>query len=268
MISARIASIGQRALALLLGAMAVNLPAPALAWGGEGHAVVAQIAELRLTPEARQQVHKLLALEGTANMSDVASWADQVKHTKTKRPAHTVRLVLNGSEVNPDNCPSRFCATKGIEYYTRVLRDKNAKSADKLEALKYVIHLVGDVHEPLHTSQITGGKIKINFEGEPTTLHKVWDKEIIRVDGGDLRTLAQRLNAQAGAMKATGQPIDWAVEGRNIARDVIFRCFPLRTNDTITLDQKYADAMWPIIRTRLTQAGVRLAALLNRSFAS
>ena len=263
---ARKAVMRRKTWGILVSGFAVCFPGSATAWGRDGHRVVAEIAELRLTPAARQGVNRLLALEGTARMGDVASWADQVKHTTTKRPAHTIRLALSGSEIGLNNCPNRFCVVSGIEYYSRILRDKNAKPSQRLEALKYVVHLVGDAHVPLHTAQVTGGKIKVTYGGETTTLHKIWDREIIRTEGGNQSTLAKRLNSEPRRVNVSQKPIDWAIEGRNIARDVIFKCFPVRTKDVIALDGKYADANWPIIRARLSAAGYRLAGIINQSF--
>lgn len=258
-----------RARAIRLAAAAASLavcwPATAFAWGRDGHAVVAEIAERQLTPRARAEITKLLALDHVQHLDEVSSWADHVKQEDIVRPAHTVRLSLYTNDIKLDSCPSRFCAVTGIETYLKTLADRRKPAVQRLEALKFVVHLVGDVHQPLHTAQVTGGKVQIMLNGEPTTLHRVWDRWILEANGGPRNGLAERLVRAEGKVSADGTPLRWAIEGRDIARDRIFSCLPPRTKTPIKLDRQYLTDNWPVVRRRLVQGGARLARVLNEA---
>lgn len=239
----------------------------ALAWGHVGHAVVADIAELRLSPAAAAAVRELLAVEHHKHLSDISSWADDIKSEHlSNSPAHSIRLPLDHSSViNPGVMPSGYWALDGIRDYYKILADKTLPLEQREIALKYLVHLVGDLHQPLHASVETGSKIPVTYDGKSTFLHVVWDSSIIDDHTRDAQLLANQLMASPNVqkLKSGGDATDWAFESRDIARDYIYSEVPLHASGPIQLPNDYDRRKWPIIEDRLTQAGIRLANLLN-----
>jgi hypothetical protein len=251
-----------RIAALIVSAL-VLAPQPVLAWGRTGHAIIADIAEAQLTPAARAGVRLLLSSEKASHLSDVSSWADQVKGTPGS-PEHGVRLHFN-EPANPNNCRSHFCVVGGINYYDGVLSNQSLPVAQREVALKYVVHLVGDVHQPLHCV-ITGySRTPVVFEGKRQTLHRVWDDGIINEHGGSAAQIANELLNERLNVPLGGTPTDWAVESRDVAQHEIFNDVQAGSPTAVTLPPDYSAKKWPIVARRLTQAGDRLAMLLNKA---
>jgi len=236
------------------------------AWGKVGHAAVADLAEERLTPAALAQVKELLAVEHDKHLSDIASWADEAKSEGLEgSPSHTIRLPMDNHPAREHPCPGGFCAGDAIERYSAVLSDKTKPAAEREVALKYIVHLVGDLHQPLHDVDATGSHYNVMFEGEKETLHWVWDDGILYDISKDHSKLAKRVDADHLDVKTGGTPMDWAIEGRIIAQQQIYGThLPLKPESTITLSPDYAQKNWPIVEQRLTQAGIRLADVLNK----
>ncbi|HEY0291685.1 MAG TPA: S1/P1 nuclease [Hansschlegelia sp.] len=263
---ARVAKVRMLGLAFALGAV---LWAPAcFAWGGEGHRVVAIIAQERLKPQVLAAVKELLAVEGKSDLADVANWADAVKKIERTAPVHSTRMALDHSGFDAEklcNKP-RSCATVGISAQAAILSDTSRPREARLKALKFVVHLVGDVHQPLHATADSGHE-RVMVGSRTTTIHKVWDTLIIRFARLDPKAMADALTArpQYRTLQYGGAPADWTVESRDIARDVIFPDLARspKVNGVIDLPKGYAADMRPIVFDRLTQAGVRLADLLN-----
>ncbi|MFI0846463.1 S1/P1 nuclease [Mesorhizobium sp. IMUNJ 23232] len=241
----------------------------AFAWGRAGHAIVAEIAERHLSPESRAEVDALLATEGAKSMADVSLWADLIKALRIPdQPSHVVRLPLDHSGYDAATvCKTGRCIVAAIDRYTAVLADRSNPATARVTALKYLIHLVGDLHQPLHTSADTGATAVV-LDGSVTRLHDVWDDAIIESRGKDWQTLAVAVEADAIVPDTSSTPADSALEGRDIARDTIFADPRLETRrrDVLPwLPKTYLDDNWPIVRKRLKQGGYRLAALLNRA---
>ena len=255
---------------LLTLAVVASLPAQAFAWGWSGHAIVAEIASRHLSAEAKLEVSALLATEGQASLTDISLWADMVKALGiTREPSHVVRLPLDHGGYNAAKvCKNGRCATAAIETYSMILRDRRKPDSERLAALKYLIHLVGDLHQPLHTSADTGGRVVV-MSGEKTTLHAVWDDAIIDSRKTDWRVLVDTVEAAPTDPVEPSTPVGWALEGRDIARDVIFADAHLAAGRhggaPPTLPDSYLDDNWPIVRARLKQGGLRLAFLLDET---
>jgi len=240
----------------------------ALAWGTTGHRVVALIAERHLTPEAREAVSILLESEGQASMVDVALWADKVRSLAIPvQPPHTVRIPLNHKPYDPAaTCPKDRCILGAIEASRETLADREAPIAARMAALKYLVHFIGDLHQPLHASADTGQE-RVVFEGRKRKLHWVWDVGIIRAQDMSAHTLAGLIDADRRLkVSARGTPVDWALESRDLARDRVFPPLPAwRVDGVVQLPTTYQLDNWPVVRLRLKQAGLRLAHLLNET---
>jgi hypothetical protein len=168
-----------RASALLL-----LLPGTALAWGSEGHHIIADIAEQYLEPATAQQAHEMLALDNVTTLAAVSTWADDIRTQRPETaPWHYVNIPINPPDGTPPaydarrDCPTGDCVVAKIGTFEAVLRDKSAPPRHRLEALKFLVHLVGDISQPLHCAdnQDRGGNdVHVDFMGWRTNLHAVW----------------------------------------------------------------------------------------------
>jgi hypothetical protein len=144
-----------RRLAIVLIAASV-VPARAFAWGGEGHRIVAEIAEQYLEPGAARQIRELLAIDNETTLSDVASWADQIRPQRRETaPWHFVDIPVSAQRYDaPRDCRSDDCIVARLEQFIAALRQDSSKppSRERLEGLKFVVHFMGDLHQPLHVS--------------------------------------------------------------------------------------------------------------------
>lgn len=239
-----------------------------LAWGNEGHKTVALIAEATLSPVARAKVKSLLALEGHNNLGEVASWADEIKRSESGLVRHTVRIPFQADDYDPKrDCRGKGkCVVFGIEHYQQVLSQKDASSFDRLRALKFVVHFVGDVHQPLHA--IAGiGRMPVQLGRRHYTLHKVWDTIAIRRMKTSSQELASHLLEHHDQVRQL-TPVDWALESHDIAKRFIFSSDEqfAGTRSLIGLPNDYAQQISPVVRQRLVAAGLRLGVLLNKAF--
>jgi hypothetical protein len=260
--SARFFSLRKAFTSLLLAGFL--LPGKAFGWGKTGHAVVADIAQTHLTPTALAEVQRLLAVEGDHNLSDISSWADKAKREGLAgSPSHTIRLPLDNSPAGEHPCPGHFCADDAITLYSAVLADPKHSDADREIALKYIVHLVGDLHQPLHDTDATGSGIQVIFDGKPSELHAVWDDGIIDEHGGSAREIALELMQSEKGVPDDGGPMQWAEEGRIIAQKQIYNTIPVHPTSVVVLPSSYGRDEWPIVKLRLTEGGLRLAILLN-----
>jgi S1/P1 Nuclease len=137
----------------------IGHPVNASAWGYEAHRIIAEIAEQFLQPQTVRQVHKLLAIENVTTLADVSTWADEIRlqHPETG-PWHYVNIPItlpSGEPATYDavrDCLNNDCVVAKIERFERELEDKRLPERQRLEALKYIVHFVGDAHQPLHVS--------------------------------------------------------------------------------------------------------------------
>ena len=249
-----------------------TIPQPVLAWGKTGHAAVANVAELNLRPAVWAELKTLLATESFTHLSHVASWADSQRDADD--PIHSTRIPVNGDTPRAHACPgsSALCADEAIEYYATILQNRSLPAAEREVALKYIVHLVGDLHQPLHGSDPIGYNL-VTENGTDTGIHAVWDNDIIDDHGVGSAALAQELIHNNVTVTLGGTPRDWATESSNMARDHIYDtpalapCFsytaPLCPTTYVPLPAGYTAAKYPLAAQRLKQAGYRLANLLN-----
>ncbi len=247
--------------------------APLHAWDSSGHAIVAMLAEERLTPQTRAAVTTLL--EGRS-LADVASWPDQVRNQQTA-PWHYVNIEIDETQYEPDrHCPDRQCVVGQIERFRETLSSPQAIVEKRQKALKYLVHFVGDLHQPLHAGQNHdrgGNDVKVEFLGQtvnpftkkPWNLHQVWDNGLLEQYALDAKQAVTQVNqylkSQNEAELATGSVVEWAMQSHDQARDHAYGFGPDQR-----LDEKYLKQAVPIVEAQLARAGVRLAFLLNTAF--
>jgi hypothetical protein len=206
-------------------ALILTAPLSASAWGTKGHRVVASIGEDRLTPEARREVTNLL--DPGTTLADISTWADEVRSGRPNSgPWHYVNIPRGASGYNAQRDCGRGCVVSAIEQSLRLLQDPTKGKAIRQEALKWVVHLVADLHQPLHaiTDDRGGNDVPVRFFGLPSNLHRVWDSEIIDrtyADPGALRVqVLAAVNCTDRRRWEAGGPEEWAEEAHRAAIDV------------------------------------------------
>lgn len=261
---------------VLAGLLSSTFAAPAMAWGGQGHRLVADVAATRLTPEVDAEVKALLALEGHKAMSDVASWADELRERNPalgKRSAswHYVNIAdrnqpaeENCQYQEPLHCHDRNCVIAAIEDQGTRLADRSLPAEQRLEALKFVIHFVGDIHQPMHAGyghDKGGNDFQIQFNGRGSNLHSLWDSGMLNTrqlsDAGYL----EKLLDMPASSDNLGTSQQWAENSCRLA--IADGVYPAKRRIT----QAYVDTHLPTAEAQLRDAGQQLGTLLNRLLA-
>lgn len=245
------------------------VPTRAFSWGSEGHRIIAEIAEQHLEPATAKQIRDLLAIENSASLADVANWADQMRPQRPETASwHFVNIPISAAAYDRSrDCEGGNCVVAKIEQFAKELHDTSLLTIERLEALKFIVHFVGDLHQPLHASDNNdrgGNEVRVTFEGHRTSLHAMWDTGILApAVNGDERAYALRLNKdirpQQIAEWSKGSVEQWANESHAIAVTVIYGKFAHSGN----LPDDYARDAQPIVNGQIEKAGIRLAALLN-----
>ena len=243
-------------------------PQSAFAWGSEGHEIVALIASQNLSTPARAQVVHLLG--SSQMMVQQANWADEIRDQRRDTGAwHYVDIPLaaSGYDARRD-CPRRDCVVGQIENDLAILSNRRLGDGVRAEALRFLIHFVADVHQPLHAEDNDdkgGNQVRVTMGRERANLHRVWDADVVEVLGRDSgRTAAAiggALSPQQAQAWCSGTPAAWANEAHALARDQIYP--PLMGRQQLRLPRDYAWREAGIARMQLAKAGVRLAWLLN-----
>lgn len=259
-----------RLVAAALAAVAALVPAPpAQAWGALGHHIVADLAAAQLTPQARATAQRLLAVRGARHLSQVANWADDLRDVDPDLFRRTRRLHFVNFRAPdcvftvPRDCPHGQCAVAAIAKYSALLADRSRSDAERAEALAFLVHLVADVHQPLHADYRPdhgGNDIQVRWDGQGTNLHRVWDSLMLDGTHRSAAAYARTLQAATTAVVAGGTPAAWAEESCRIDRDG--GVYPASRGSDI--DGTYVARERPVAEMRLREAGVRLAMLLNR----
>lgn len=238
-----------------------------VSWGYKGHRAVATIAQKHLTSNTAYVVSAILKGE---SMADVSTWADENKNRNTAH-WHFLNLPLGLSHAEF----VKSVAQSDNNVYTAILKmeaslkDNTLPADQKNEALKYLIHLVGDAHQPMHVSRKEdkgGNTIQLRYDNKGTNLHSLWDSRLIDHEGlseaeivknYDVATTAQIKQWQADS------PMEWLWESYQISSELYRQAKPGETIDD-TYYQKYIQ----VTHKRIDQAGIRLAGELNKLFNS
>jgi len=244
------------------------LPSLALAWGPSGHRMVAELAQARLQPGTAAQVRSLI---GSPSLADIATWADDLREDPSRRalgrataPLHYINF--GGADCRYDaarDCPGGSCVVGGIERYAGVLGDRTRSKEERAEALRFVVHLVADAHQPLHAGYRAdrgGNRFQVQLDGRGTNLHAVWDTPVLASRRLGWRRHAREL-ARMPLPAATGTPARWAEESCRMTRDD--GIYPAAHR----VDKRYLTRMRPLAEYRVRSAAARLAAVLERSLA-
>ena len=262
--------------------LAALTPSPAFAWGKTGHRVVAAIADTQLSGLARAHIREILG--GSESLDEAATWPDEMRSApepfwqKTATPWHYV--TLNG--IIYDHAPSEGDALEALDRFRATLQDPKASVADKQLALRFIVHLVGDLHQPLHVGKCCdkgGNDVRVTWFGKPTNLHAAWDSAIVADEQLSFSELAAKLVRHTSDQDVVAwwdiNPRDWISESAQL-REQIYANIPrpkapkdkkAKADALPDLSYDYVYKFTPVMERRLQQAGVRLAAYLNDIYA-
>jgi len=259
---------GVCAIALLASAGA------AMAWGPEGHQVVARIAARHLEPQARQQVEILLGAPAAESMAALSSWADwQGRARPETKPWHYVDIPIDAAGyVSARDCRDGQCVVAAIAREEATLADGAQSREARREALLWVIHLAGDIHQPLHCADDNhrgGNDVPVSIGVLDSNLHRVWDSNEVWQLGIEAAPLAARLDRTITPPQekawSRGTPADWANEAHALARGIYAR-LPAARPVPMARPGMLRDS--PIAARQLEKAGIRLAFLINQALGS
>lgn len=256
------------------------LPVRVSAWGATGHHVVARIAWALLAPAARTQASALL--DGNLDVFvAAATWADEVRSARPETYNwHFVDIPVGEPRYDAArDCPATEkgdCVIAAIARARAELADAARPAAARAEALKFLIHFIGDLHQPLHTidnHDRGGNDVRVaalrGEDGRATNLHAAWDTGIINLSAETEAARADRLIADLPAhpVVVTLDPIAWAEEGHEIGARVVYKYPSFAPTgpglDPISLDDAYRATATITIDRQIQTAGARLAALIN-----
>ncbi|WP_210546584.1 S1/P1 nuclease [Rhodoferax sp. PAMC 29310] len=241
--------------------IAFSQPSPVLAWGVQGHKVVANLAQAQLSAPARREVDRLLALEPGETLASISTWADEHRNPTTAG-WHYINFPRDTCTFDKErDCPGGQCVVGAIEKQVAVLRS-NAPDERRLAALKYLVHLVADVHQPLHggyRDDKGGNTYQVQAFGRGSNLHALWDSGLIKSMDEDVDTLAARLQRTPASKSVSDlNLVHAAEESCRIVGEPGF--YPERKVPAV-----YVDRYLPTLDQRLKTAGSRLAGLLNQA---
>lgn len=235
-------------------------------WSRTGHRVVGEVAQEHLSRKARKAVARLL---GGETLAEVSNFADDIKSDTTYRgysPWHYVNFPLDKAYTEVDPSPYGDVVA-GILKCTEVLKDPAASRDQQVFYLKMLVHLVGDIHQPLHVGRAEdrgGNDIQLQYFDRGTNLHRLWDSHLIDDYGMSYTELAQSLPRWSKAqIKAAqqGDVLDWVEEIQEVTRGVYGS---VNTGEKIYYAYRYT--WWDTLEEQLLLGGVRLAAVLNEIY--
>ena len=258
-----------------LALFAALAPGPASAWGRDGHQIVAAIALQYMTPRARAQADALRAAAGGESFVIASDWADRIRrqHPETAR-WHFVDIEVGAGPYNEArDCPKRACAAAKIGDFHAELGDTQLDPERRGVALKWLIHLLGDVHQPLHAADRHdrgGNDLRVFLNGRQKRLHEIWDVELVtlargpRSDEAFAAALARAITADERSTWSRSGPADWADEAYGLAEQI--SCgMPPPSSDVPVIGPDYERIAEHAIDLQLQRAGVRLASVLNEA---
>lgn len=249
---------------VILILLAFAAPVTALGWGPVGHRTVGHIAAQRISPQTKAAVEALL---GSESLAEASLWADGIRSEQKWRPTgpwHYVNIP-DGEQYDPRRRSLDGDVLEALQRFTAVLRNPESRRPDKVMALRFITHFVGDIHQPLHVGRAGdrgGNSIDLNWFGQRSNLHRVWDSGIISREQINQRTVLRALDSRSDSeimSWASDPPLIWAAESMAM-RPLVYGTPSSR------LGRAFVREAGPAVEQRLMQAGVRLASLLDAIF--
>jgi hypothetical protein len=255
---------------LLVAVAIMYAPLQTMAWGDKGHRIAGQIASSYLTPKARTAIRAILGNESVAMSS---TWADFIKSDPNYNYLSSWHYIDFDKPFNYPELQSFLKQDTSVDAYTKLqfmigeLKKKNLATDKKLLYLRMVIHIVEDIHQPMHTAHTDdkgGNDFKVNWFNDPTNMHSVWDSKLIEFQNLSYTEYASAINFTTPVQRAAWQkePISkWLFDSKEIAERIY-----AGTKKDDNLSYKYNFKYIGIVNQQLLKAGVHLAGLLNQIF--
>jgi hypothetical protein len=277
----------------------ILVPLPLSAWWETGHQAIARIAASRLTPAARTRIARILDVPDTPEsvadaLARASTWADETRSQTKTGEWHYIDLTRQDDKSDiPERCPHDNCAPARIRLFAAQLESRTETGWSELDALRFLVHFVGDIHQPLHDisdADLGGNCEQLAFPIEKAkNLHALWDGGIVASINPNDRALADELEQEIDGWShrrqralARGSVDDWTWQGHEIAlKDVYERLhiptepveFPPNCKEApsavadlkLDISPEYVNEMKPVVRDQLIKAGLRLAKLLNEA---
>lgn len=261
----------KRHVASLLALALLASPVPAMAWGAEGHQITGLIAQQHLNESTAQQIHQFM---GAETLAQASTWPDEMRSAPSDfwrhRAGHWHYVTVQGADYQPSDAPRDGDAITALAAYTAVLRDGKRDKEEKRVALRFIVHIIGDLHQPLHAgaggdhNDHGGNDVPVVFLGRSMPLHGVWDYGLIEHRGLSAQAYAATLSSAITPV----QLADWSASP---PRQWVHESIALRNTiypSDRRLSESYVQQHQGEVDERLEQAGVRIAAYLNAIFAA
>lgn len=256
---------------LICAFLIAYLPLQSSAWGILGHRIVGEIAESYLTPKAKAEIQKIL---GTETVALASTWADFIKSDSAYKYLNSWHYIdfpkglsyaQMQEELNKDTAADAYTR---INFLVRELKKKNLPQDKKSFYLRLLIHLIGDVHQPLHVSPegtAGGNDIRLTWFGTPSNLHRVWDEQLIENQELSYTEYTKAINHTTALQRKTwqSQPLSqWLFESYTISQQLHAEF----TEQNPKLSYRYNFDHIATVNEQLLKGGVRLAGVLNEIF--
>ncbi|MFT3826660.1 MAG: S1/P1 nuclease [Chitinophagaceae bacterium] len=256
---------------LLLAAALFYLPLHSMAWGMQGHRIVAQIAESYLSSKARKQIQQILGYE---SMAMTSNWPDFIKSDPSFSYLsnwHYINFKAGLTDSDIQNYLQQDTATDAytkINFLTAQLKNKDLEQSKKIMYLRLLIHIVGDIHQPMHVGRfedLGGNKIKVLWFNEPANLHSVWDEKLIDYQQLSYTEYTTAINHTTKEQRLDWikQPVSqWIIDSYQIAQQLYGE---IKEADQ-KLSYRYNFDHVETLNNQLLKGGIHLAGLLNDIF--
>lgn len=234
-------------------------------WGMIGHRTVGQVAEKHLSKKASKKINEILDGE---SLAVVSNWMDDIKSDDAYDHTHAWHWVTipdgqtyEESEKNPEG---DVIAT--IERLISELKQRNLQKKDEAEKLKMLVHLIGDIHQPLHVGHgedMGGNKVRLEWFWENSNLHRVWDSDMIdskQYSFTELADIVDNVSKEQVKVWQSSSVRDWANESIDLRKQV----YDIPEDKKLSYEYRYHN--WSTVKLRLAQAGIRLAGVLNEIY--
>jgi hypothetical protein len=269
----------------------------ALAWGTLGHETIAYMAQDYVKSSTKTFVEDILSIKNSSYMASVSTWADSYRYTTEGAFSYPYHFI-DANDSPPSSCSVEFdrdcgdtgCSVSAIANYTNILLHSSSSDSDKLDAMRFLIHFVGDIHQPLHDEalDVGGNDINVTYDGKSTNLHHIWDTEIVQQlatgdsDGSSSLSTASKLATNLTTTIADGtygwnasswlkgmditdpqsSALVWAAEANTyVCSDVLIG--GISAVESGDLSSAYFNQHYDVARIQIARAGYRLGAWLD-----
>ena len=250
---------------IFLTGIALSISIATFGWGQTGHRVIGQIAQNHLSDNAKEALWEIM---GHESLVEASTLMDEIKSDKKYDYARSWHYVTipEGKDYHSSEHEEYGDAYKAIVRMKAILKDPNSTKIQKVEAIRMLTHLVGDIHQPLHVGNREdrgGNNVKIKWFYDNSNLHRIWDSEIIDSKQLSYSELSQMvdhsLETEQDILKSTDLDV-WVKEAMELRPQI----YDIGGADNLSYEYMYKN--WGTIKTQLHKGCIRLAAILNEIY--